>query len=69
MEAQANVQQEVDIEAARWKEIWTAVRGVEQCRWPDDMEVLLPRIGARQVLDAIDTFADGVWSRMGQNAP
>ena len=71
MEAPANVQQEVDAEAARWKEIWTAADGVEQCRWPEDMEAPLPRIGEQQIRDAIGTFADGVglgWDRMHPKA-
>ena len=31
----ADVQQKVDIESAKWEEIWTDERGLEERAWPD----------------------------------
>ena len=71
MTAPADVQQEVDAEAAKWEGIWTDEHGLEECAWPDDDEAELSVIDAKRILEAASTFADGVglgWDRFHPKA-
>ena len=59
LEVPANIQQEVDVEGAKWAAEWAAGETVEECRWPDDLEELAS-INAHSIREAAATFADGV---------
>ena len=71
VEVPANVQQEVDLEGGRWESIWTDEMGLEECAWPDVDVEGLPAIDAQRILEAADTFAEGVglgWDRLHPRA-
>ena len=70
LEVPANIQQEVDVEGAKWAAEWAAGETVEECRWPDDLEELAS-INAHSIREAAATFADGVglgWERLHPKA-
>ena len=63
----ADVQQEVDLEGARWEQIWIEEHGVAECAWPEEVDNDLSEIDAKRILDAAGTFSDDVglgWDRL-----
>ena len=71
VEVPADVQQEVEWEGDRWARIWTQVEGTEECVWPEVEAGSLPEINAQRVLEATDTFAEGVglgWDQLHPRA-